>query len=345
MARKFDWRISDEHLLDLRFRDLPISIDAPFIAKHVECLYAELQSRGISFRPHVWLADEWFSADGVPGFAIPFYLAHPRLIRLERKLLREAEGSNGNWMMRILRHEAAHAIDTAYRIRRRKDWRDTFGRASLRYPTKYRPDPASHDHVQHLGSWYAQSHPTEDFAETFAVWLQPRSRWRREYAQWPRALAKLQYVDALMDDLAGTKPKVRLRQIVEPLSQNKRTLREHYRRELAKYAIERGDRFDMALLKVFVVRGNGPSASKILLHLRRAVMQGVVSNRNLGPYVVYNVVRAIVDRCRELQLTAPSAAIVTQRAYAQRITRTIIEIVLAHARIDSAHRRRQQYAL
>ena len=25
----------------------------------------------------------------------------------------------------------------------------------------------------HLDPWYAQSHPDEDFAETFAVWLTP----------------------------------------------------------------------------------------------------------------------------------------------------------------------------
>ena len=51
-----------------------------------------------------------------------------------------------------------------------------------------------------LANWYAQSHPIEDFAETFAVWLRPGSRWRSRYADWP-ALRKLEYVDALMQEV------------------------------------------------------------------------------------------------------------------------------------------------
>jgi len=343
MSKRFDWRADDEQLLDLRFCDLPVSTHAPFIAKHVERLYGELQARGITFRPHVWLADEWFSADGVPGFAIPFYLAHPRLIRLERRLLHEVEGGNSNWMMRILRHEAAHAVDTAYRIRRRKDWREVFGRASLRYPTRYRPNTASRAHVQHLGAWYAQSHPTEDFAETFAVWLQPRAYWRREYARWPHALAKLEYVDRLMFELAGMQPKVRSRDIVEPLSKNKRTLREHYRREVDKYAIEHSRRFDPVLREFFSPDGD-VAASRLLLHWRRDVLQILRSDADVRPYVVYNVIRALADRSRELGLRA-SRVHSERRAFKAKVMQTVVEIVISHTKIDSAHRRRQQYAL
>ncbi len=44
--------------------------------------------------------------------------------------------------------------------------------------------------------------PTEDFAETFAVWLKPHSPWRREYLGWP-AYAKLEFIDALAVDIGG----------------------------------------------------------------------------------------------------------------------------------------------
>ena len=159
-------------------------------------LYRELSTRGIRFRPHCWLSQEWFSPDGIPGIAIPFYLAHRRLMSIERRFMREVEGGNRNWLMRILRHEAGHAIDSAYRLRRRAAWRDVFGPASLPYPDTYRPRPGSRRFVQHLGAWYAQAHPTEDFAETFAVWLKPHSPWRREYSGWP-AYAKLEYIDEL----------------------------------------------------------------------------------------------------------------------------------------------------
>ncbi len=108
-------------------------------------------------------------------------------MRLERKMMDEVEGGNANWLTRIMRHEFAHALDNAYRIRRRKEWRETFGDPDRRYPNVYRPRPASRDFVLHLGHWYAQSHPTEDWAETFAVWMQPKARWRRDYQGLPRS--------------------------------------------------------------------------------------------------------------------------------------------------------------
>ncbi|MCK7497714.1 MAG: putative zinc-binding metallopeptidase [Comamonadaceae bacterium] len=60
-------------------------------------------------------------------------------------------------------------------------WRRRFGRASRHYPESYLPRPGSRNYVVHLDHWYAQSHPAEDWAETFAVWLDPRSRWRERY--------------------------------------------------------------------------------------------------------------------------------------------------------------------
>src|SRR5687767_2423482 len=121
-------RMSDEQLLGMRFCDLKLQIGKP-LQKRIRRLYTELDKRQIGFRPHVWLSEEWFSPDGVPGIAVPFYLAHPRLERLERRIMREVEGGNARWLMRILRHEAGHAIDNAYRLRRRKRWRDVFGPA------------------------------------------------------------------------------------------------------------------------------------------------------------------------------------------------------------------------
>jgi hypothetical protein len=147
-------------------------------------------------------------------------------MQLERRIMREVEGGNDKWLMRILRHETGHAIDTAFGLRRRKAWRMVFGKASRRYPSRYSPRPLSRRYVLHLGHWYAQSHPTEDFAETFAVWLPPRSRWRSQYAGWP-ALAKLEFVDATMRELEGRRALNLSRDVVYPLAENHRTLREH----------------------------------------------------------------------------------------------------------------------
>ena len=202
LRRAASWsKLDDEALLDLRLDELVLPRTTGFVPDHMQKLYRELRSRGIRLRPHFWYAEEWFSPDGVPGIAVPFYLAHPRLQRLERHLMQQVEGGNSLWLTRILRHEAGHAIDTAWGLSQRPDWRRVFGSPRERYPSDYRPRPASRRHVLHLGHWYAQSHPTEDFAETFAVWLQPRARWRREYADWP-ALRKLEFVDGLMAEIA-----------------------------------------------------------------------------------------------------------------------------------------------
>ncbi len=166
-------RLPDAELLQLRFSDLGLKLAGTPLERRLNRVHGELEKRGIAFRPHMWLSEEWFSPDGIPGIAVPFYLAHPRLMKLERHMMRQVEGGNGNWMMRILRHEVGHAIDTAYRLRRRARWREVFGPASLPYPESYRARPGSRSFVRHLGEWYAQSHPTEDFAETFAVWLKP----------------------------------------------------------------------------------------------------------------------------------------------------------------------------
>src|SRR6202034_4909834 len=195
---------------------LGLTIEDSRLARPMRTLYAELAGRGISFKPHAWLSEEWFSPDGVPGIAVPFYLAHPRLERLERRIMHEAEGGNSRLLLRILRHEAGHALDNAYRLRRRRRWRGVFGPASRPYPARYRARAGSRRYVHHLGEWYAQAHPSEDFAETFAVWLTPRSAWRTSYAGWP-ALHKLQAVEELVASVRDRVPPVRNRTRIEPL--------------------------------------------------------------------------------------------------------------------------------
>jgi len=295
--------MSDEQLLGLRFCDLKLKIERSPVAKRVRRLYRELDKRQIGFRPHVWLSEEWFSPDGVPGIAVPFYLAHPRLERLERRMMRNVEGGSAESAMRILRHEAGHAIDTAYRLRRRKRWREIFGPASLPYPDTYRARPGSRRYVQHLGEWYAQAHPCEDFAETFAVWLKPNSSWRRTYAQWP-AFHKLEFVDELLENVRGARPPVRNREVVEPLRENTHTLADHYRRKLRRYSMYRRTVTDHLLERVFTAERlrRAPRASTFLrahsLHLVNATMRELHAER----YSVEQILRIVVERAEKLGL-------------------------------------------
>jgi hypothetical protein len=302
---RYAWEtLSDDQLLSLRFCDLKLSIAGTELERAIERLYAELATRGIRFRPHCWLSQEWFSPDGIPGIAIPFYLAHQRLARIERRFMREVEGGNRNWLMRILRHEAGHAIDSAYRIRRRRSWREVFGPASLPYPDTYRPRPGSRRFVQHLGAWYAQAHPTEDFAETFAVWLKPRSAWRREYLGWP-AFGKLEFIDRLASEIGEQQPSVIDRTRIEDIAEESATLREHYQRKLARYRMPRRSGADELLLKVFTTaprRASAPRAARALREMRNPLKARIVRSGAFSEYLVHQVLRLMIERCESLDL-------------------------------------------
>lgn len=235
-SRRLWWEnLRDEAILDLRFRDLGLRIEGSPLAQRLAKLRGELARAGLRrFRPYAWLSTSWFTPHGSSGFAIPFYLAHPRLVRIERWQIGDAEGATREMCMRLLRHEAAHAIDHAYRLHRRRSWREHFGPFTRPYRASYRPRPASKAFVVNLDNWYAQSHPGEDWAETFAVWLRPGSRWRRQYRGWP-ALRKLEYVDALMREIGDREPPVRTRDHWEPITRIDTTLRQHYARKRSRH--------------------------------------------------------------------------------------------------------------
>jgi Putative zinc-binding metallo-peptidase len=302
---RYVWEtLSDEQLLSLRFCDLKLSIQGTELEAAIERMYGELKQRGIRFEPHCWLSQEWFSPDGIPGIAIPFYLAHRRLMSIERRYMREVEGGNRNWLMRILRHEAGHAIDSAYRLRRRRGWREVFGPASLPYPQAYRPRPGSRRFVQHLGAWYAQAHPTEDFAETFAVWLKPHSPWRREYIGWP-AYAKLEFIDSLAKEIGAAKPAVLDRSTIEEVAHETCTLREHYERKLAHYRMPRRSGADELLQKVFTAAPRSrtrPKAASFLREMRSPLRQQIMRSGAFSEYLVHQVLRLMIERCEALNL-------------------------------------------
>lgn len=296
--------LSDEQLFEKRLCDLPVRIEGTPLQDRIDQLYEELELKRIEFRPHFWLSDDWFTPDGVPGVAIPFYLAHPRLMRLENTQMLEVEGGTPEWCMRILRHEAGHALDNAYRLRRRRRWREVFGKASQPYPDFYTPKPYSKSYVVHLDAWYAQSHPVEDFAETFAVWLKPRSRWRTQYRGWP-AIKKLEYVNALIKEIREQKPKVTSRRKVEPLHTIRKTLREHYRRKREHYGLEETNNYDRDLRRLFSdapEHRDRPAAAKLLGRLRTNLRKSVAHWTGEYQYTVDQVLSEMISRCRELNL-------------------------------------------
>jgi hypothetical protein len=307
MPRRFAWgRLPDDELLQLRLKDLKVTVEGTWLERCLRDLNDELAERGLHIRPHAWISNEWFSPDDTPGIAIPFYLAHPRLMRLERKMIIDVEGGTVPECMRILRHEAGHVLQVSYQLQRRRRWQELFGRSSTRYPRYYRPNPASRRYVYHLPLWYAQSHPDEDFAETFAVWLTPRSNWRKRYAGWP-ALKKLQYVDELMTEIATEKPVLTRRLHVDPLSRLTQTLAEHYEKKREHYAIDYPKIYDRDLRRIFSAdpRHHRSPAASAFLRRNRARIRQIVSKWT-GEYqlTLDAVFDDMIGRCRELKLRA-----------------------------------------
>jgi hypothetical protein len=303
--------MTDSQLLDLRLCDLRLDIIGTPLEKRVARLYRELTARSLAFMPHMWLGEEWFTPDGIGGFGIPFYLADARLMKLERAQMLEVEGASELECMRLLRHEAGHALDNAYDLHSRRSWREVFGSFHARYPDFYRPRPNSSDYVLHLDAWYAQAHPAEDFAETFAVWLATGNRWRRQYAEWPGALRKLEYVDMLMEELTRKAPPHRSRRKVDPLGSLKITLREHYRIKRAHYRIALPPSYRRMLDQLFSNNSRGqylPDAAQFLRHRRRHISQVVARATGAHRYTINHIMKQIIVRCRQskLHLTLPA---------------------------------------
>jgi Putative zinc-binding metallo-peptidase len=296
--------MSDDEILDLQFRELDLQIEGTELAARIDELYRELEARALVFRPHFWLSDEWFTPDGIAGVAIPFYLAHPRLSKLELAQMLEVEGGDPAWCMRILRHEAGHAVDNAFHLRRRRARRALFGSSSEPYPESYSPKPYSKNFVLHLDSWYSQSHPDEDFAETFAVWLTPDAEWRQRYHDWP-AVKKLKYMDDLMRSVAGQTPALTSGGTLDPLSSLKKTLRQHYRRKRRHYGIDYPSFYDRDLRRLF---SDAPefsqhiTAAQFLTRIRKPIRKLVSDWTGIYQYTIDQVFMDMIERCRQLNL-------------------------------------------
>jgi hypothetical protein len=192
-----------QELLTKPIKELGLKLEGSPLEKYVRALYRDIERKGLrQFRPACYLTDEWGCPSGEPVVGIPFYLADPKLAALERDM---NDLEDEREIMMYLRHEAGHAFNYAYELYKSDDWRTLFGPFRRAYKEHYRPVPFSRRFVRHIAGWYAQKHPDEDFAETFAVWLTPRSGWRRRYRGWP-ALQKLRYVDRVARRVADQPP-------------------------------------------------------------------------------------------------------------------------------------------
>jgi hypothetical protein len=298
--------IPEEQLLDTRISDLPVRIEGTWLEERVAQLYRELEAKNIVFRPQFYLADEWLTPEDDPVVGIPFYLAHPRLIALEKKMMREAEGETVEWCMKLMRHETGHALTYAYHLNRKPSWQKVFGKSSQPYEETYRFRPHSKSFVRHLGNYYAQYHPDEDFVETFAVWLTPGFDWRKEYKGWKGACEKLTFVDRLMQDIAGKPPIVKSGRQYWKAANIRSTLRRYYQKKRLAEA-ESFPEFHDAKLKRLFIEGaeqgeTRRSVATLLQSHRKSLLATAAEMTGERRYMADEVFKAIYRRSKTLRL-------------------------------------------
>ena len=306
-------KLSEQDLLNLRVCELDLNIEGTWLEECVKELYQELENKGFRFKPSCYLADEWLAPDKEPVIGIPFFLAHPALIKLEKKMVLDAEGSTRSWCMKLLRHEAGHALNYAYKLYRRKKWQKIFGQFSKEYDDTYRFRPYSLNFVRHLEDYYAQYHPDEDFAETFAVWLTPDLKWQDQYKGW-KALEKLDYVDGLMNEIKDNEPLVKQGKRYWEASRMRITLKNFYKKKRHSYMEDFPDFHDSNLKKIFVFNESSEHslsktnkemlAANTIRRYKKDILNNVARWTGEKKYIINNLLDTISQRCKALNLSS-----------------------------------------
>lgn len=211
-------------------RDLGLKIEGTPLEPVIAEFEGELEAAGVRrVRPRFYLSTEWGVPFGTIAIAIPFYLAREDLTALHAERTGHVEGAGRRDLLRYLRHEMGHVVNYAYRLYDQEEWVERFGPITRPYLEEYRPEPFSRRYVRHLPGWYAQKHPDEDWAETFAVWMTPGMDWRGQYGGWPEALGKLDYCDRVLREIGPAEPLVTAEELDEDVGEISSTLDQYYR--------------------------------------------------------------------------------------------------------------------
>ena len=304
-SRAKSWEEERAQVLAQKISEMPLKIEGTILETKIQQLYQEMEAKGLVFRPKCYLSDEWGCPDGIPIIGIPFYLADKKLSRIEDEYTENLESEEE--IIDYLRHEAGHAFNYAYELYKTDEWHSIFGPYSRPYVEDYKPNPLSKKYVKYSKGWYAQKHPDEDFAETFAVWLTPGLDWRKQYEGW-EALKKLEYVEKISKELGQQQPRVAAMMEDLPVSELKVTILEYYERhhskEYPKIVSQLGAYLDGDLREIFENKKDEkfrPAYEFIMNHrhtLRNVVHYWTGTSINL----VRGLIRYLAERAQAIDI-------------------------------------------
>ena len=219
-------------LLNTPINRLGVRIKGSFYETAIPQVISELRAAGVGrLEPVFYVSTGYGCIAGQPIISLGFYDFHP----LIKELNHEIRGFNYTEadMLGLLRHELGHAFCYCYKLYRTPEFRALFevaGNFFNTYPEgdHYEYNPWSKRYVNPAGDHYAQKHPDEDFAESFCVWLTPRSGWKRKYKKRSAVLEKLRYIDRSAGELGRQAPAVETNEgwMLEKVEEVKQTVGE-----------------------------------------------------------------------------------------------------------------------
>jgi hypothetical protein len=304
-------------ILSKRICDFDLKIEGRPLEKVIERFRLELTESGITrLQPVFYLTDEWGVPEGTVAIGIPFYLADEKLMRVQKKKRPGlVEGETEEDVLRYLRHEMGHVVNYAYRLYATEEWTSLFGPMSRPYTEDYHVVPFSPDYVRHLPGGYAQKHPDEDWAETFALWMTPRFDWRELYADSPGALAKLEFASRAMALLNERVPEVTSTEIDYDTREIKATVQEFYEGvDLGEAKIPRSLDGDLQLIFARVQpKGDEPvprtgDGGALLKRNQTFLANSVYHWTGVDPSLLHPLVAHLTTRAHVLKLSYPMSA-------------------------------------
>ena len=321
---------SDKLLLETPISKLGLSLKKHPLKGLIKKLSKELELKGILLKPKVYLSDDWFCADGTTTFAIPFTLIHPRLKKLEEQYLGEMEGGTDEWFMKLARHEMGHVIDNAFMLRSSTQRTKLFGDSDKSYPESYEYKQYSKSYVRHIEDGYAQSHPDEDWAETFAVWLTPNLNWEKQYSGWP-ALKKLKFINnALNKKVTNKKPLLENEEMPHKLEDLSLTLREYLEEKRARLYPKRAHTFPKEDKHIFLKKTGSnklPLASAVIKENKELLSQVIKQETDQYLYRVNQALDLFITDCDRLKWTIHPTATKRPRYLAKILATQVNKII------------------